>query len=107
MDDIIVNIGNFQEYKRVYTWNFPVPSASFADFHCKYQINVAQELLDQQVKERGSIGYIMLQTEQLGFDEEVNIIVQPKVKGKVKFTDYREDQAPDIETKVYANVKFG
>jgi hypothetical protein len=33
--------------------------------------------------------------------------VQPKVNGRVKFTDYREDQAPEIETKVYANVKFG
>lgn len=46
---------------------------------------MAQELLDKQVKERGSIGYVMIQTEQLGFDEEINIIVQPKKKGKIDF----------------------
>tara|TARA_B110000285_G_C14783949_1_gene449878 strand:- start:529 stop:630 length:102 start_codon:yes stop_codon:yes gene_type:complete len=31
----------------------------------------------------------MIQTEQLGFDEEINIIVQPKKKGKVDFEDYK------------------
>ena len=49
----------------------------------------------------------MIQTEQLGFDEEINIIVQPKKKGKVDFEDYKVNQAPEVETKVYANVKFG
>ena len=41
------------------------------------------------MKSKGSIGYIMIQVETLGFDESVSIIVQPKQNGKVIFTDYK------------------
>ena len=48
-----------------------VPAASSANFHCKYEIKSDPEFLLENKN-----GYIMLQTEMYGFDEEVNIIVQ-------------------------------
>ena len=48
----------------------------------------------------------MLQTEQSGFDESINIIVQPKKNGKTKFTDYKKGQNNTIDSMVFENVPF-
>jgi len=45
----------------------------------------------------------MLQIEQYGFDEEVSVIVQPRLK----FIDYSKTQNKTIESRVYPNLVFG
>ena len=45
----------------------------------------------------------MLQVEQYGFDESVNVMVQPRGK----FIDYKEGQASSVESAVFENVKYG
>lgn len=54
----------------------PTPEAE--DWNCKYQILATEDLISQLKKENKEVGYIMVQIEQYGFDEEVSIIVQPK-----------------------------
>ena len=45
--------------------------------------------------------------ETFGFDESVNIIVQPKkANGKTQFTDYVEGQDKTIDSMVFENVPF-
>ena len=59
-----------------------MPTSEASAFHCKYKIEAASELssnTDPKLK-----GYIFIQIEQYGFDEEVHIIVQPRGK----FVDY-------------------
>ena len=48
----------------------------------------------------------MVQTETLGFDESVNIIIQPKVNGKTVFTDYATGQDKQIDSMVFENIPF-
>tara|TARA_B110000285_G_scaffold204284_1_gene241119 strand:+ start:371 stop:559 length:189 start_codon:yes stop_codon:yes gene_type:complete len=62
MDDINIVIDNFAEQNRKYLFDFRVPNESF-NFHCKYQISVTQKIIDKQIKEKGSLGYIMVQAE--------------------------------------------
>lgn len=105
MDQIKVEIDNFSEYKRNYDWNFRVPDPNY-NFHCKYQISVSYAIKKKQMEEKGSLGYIMVQTEQNGFDESVNIIIQPKNNNKTVFTNYVKDQDKTIDSMVYENVPF-
>ena len=48
-----------------------VPDSSSNNWHCKYEIKSDPKFLLENKN-----GYIMLQTEMYGFDEEVNIVVQ-------------------------------
>ena len=62
MEDVVVQIDDFNEYQRNYTWHFSVPNPTF-NFHCKYQIRVSDNLQAQQIASKGSLGYIMVQIE--------------------------------------------
>ena len=67
------------EIRREYVWNFPVPTSKAYGFYCKYKIQVsARNLVDSA--DPASRGYIMLQIEQYGFDEDVIISLQPHGK---------------------------
>lgn len=43
-------------------------------------IQTEQAYLDSMTKEHGDTGYIFLQTEGYGFDEYINVVVQPRGK---------------------------
>ena len=98
MDEIRIDINTAEDYAREQTWEFKVPRASFSTFHCKYQISVTQKLLDTQIGYHGKSGYIFLQVEQYGFDEEVTVMVQPRTG----FVDYSSTgKESDSKYRVY------
>ena len=57
--------------ERVHKWNIEIPQESAVDWHCKYQVKVEKTLLSANKK-----GYMMIQPEMYGFEEEISIIVQ-------------------------------
>ena len=59
-----------QLYTRKWYWYFKVPLESAINWNCKYKITASQELISKHPK-----GYVMVQTEMYGSDEEVNIII--------------------------------
>ena len=98
MDEIKIDINTAEDYAREQTWEFKVPRAPFSTFHCKYQISVTQKLLDTQIGYHGKAGYIFLQVEQYGFDEEVTVMVQPRTG----FVDYSStEKESDSKYRVY------
>jgi len=73
--DVLVEIGERgRQYQRQHTWNTEVPTDQAYSWNCKYIIRAKRSLVSQEdVSKRG---YIMLQVEQYGFDDEVFLIVQ-------------------------------
>ena len=63
-----------------------MPNPDYKDWNCKYQIFLNKTILAARKSENKPLGFIYIQTEQYGFDEEVNILVMPNSK----FIDYVE-----------------
>ena len=50
-----------------------IPTVEAFDWHCKYRIYANQDLIRNSGKE----GYMYLEIEPYGFDEDVYVIIQP------------------------------
>ena len=73
--DYHVEIDGIQEVARSHTWNFIVPDPTAVNWNCKYHVSLSQKMVDQYQKDKKDLGYIMVQIEQYGFDEDVSVIV--------------------------------
>lgn len=80
-------------FTKQYEFNTEVPTAKSADWNCKMKIVVKSSLISMSASRRG---YIFIQIEMLGFDDDVHLIVQP-IK---KFYDFSKSDSKGI-TKVY------
>jgi hypothetical protein len=86
MDNIKVNINTLDSFIQSHDFTFDVPKSTYLSLNCKFYVQVDNDLLLAQQKSEGYLGYIMLQIEQYGYDETVNVMVQPRDK----FIDYKE-----------------
>lgn len=82
-----------KEYTRSHRWGTQVPTLKALTWNCKYVIRAKRELVSQE--EESERGYIMLQVEQYGFDEEVFLIVQPHGQ-YADFSQSNKDQVTQI-----------
>lgn len=87
------------EVNKEWIFNFPVPTFK-AVFNCKYKITVARDLVNKVDPEER--GWIMLQMEQYGFDEDVIVMVQPFEK----FEDHYINTDLTKSSRIYRSI-FG
>lgn len=81
-------------YQRSYDWRTDVPYDDAVHLRCKYYIKAGDSLPGR------SDGFIFVQLEQYGFDEDVFVIIQPAGK----FENYLASSTSD--TQVYKS-RFG
>ena len=75
---------------RGYLWAQTVPSPDAPDWHCKYRVRAARGLVASENEDER--GYIYVQVEPYGFDEDVFLIIQPYKR----FCDYSNDNPGTI-----------
>ena len=91
-----VIVSSSKEYaEREHKWTKYVPTSAARDWHCKYHVSAAPSLITSEVPEMR--GYLYLEGEQYGFDEELYIIVQPQGQ----FFDFSIENPVNDITKVY------
>lgn len=98
-DRITVNYRDFW-YQKEYVWRQPVPTQKADNWHCKYHISAKRKIVSWSDWSRR--GFLFLQIEQYGFDEEVYIIVNRYGS----FDDFNIKEPESKYTKIYRN-KFG
>ena len=81
-------------FNKAYEFDTEVPTQASADWNCKMKITVRKQLLQEMSISRR--GYVFLQIETLGFDDDVHLIIQPINK----FYDFSKTDSQGI-TKVY------
>ena len=88
------------EVQREYLWDMTVPTDLAKSFNCKYTVKADRDLVSAVSEtERG---YIMVQLEQYGFDEEVLVIVMPHGE----FIDHSTNNDEYSSTRMYRST-FG
>lgn len=80
---------------REYKWSKYVPTTAARDWHCKYHISATESLISSEIEEFR--GYLYVEGEQIGFDEEVYVIIQPRGQ----FYDFSISNPVNDVTKIY------
>jgi len=80
---------------REHKWTKYVPTSAARDWHCKYHISAIPSLISSETEEMR--GYLYIESEQYGFDEEMYVIIQPKGQ----FFDFSIENPVNDITKVY------
>jgi len=57
-----------------------LPTLEAEDWNCKYKVAISDKLKSTLAASNTKLGYIMVQVEQYGFDDDVAIIVEPNDK---------------------------
>ena len=72
-----------------------LPTAAAEYWNCKYKVAITDKLKGDLEAAGTKLGYIMVQVEQYGFDDDVAIIVEPRDKF-YSLEDSRIDRGKEI-----------
>ena len=78
-----------------------IPNENY-DWNCKYVIQTSQSIIDSinKTDELNDKGYLYVEGQQNGFDEEVWLITQPRNQ----YHDYNQEHPKNNETKVFKST---